>query len=42
MLNKHFMIKNIYTDHLKVIIKTLKKMGANLDVGKNYAKITNK
>ena len=39
MLNKNFLIKNIITDHLNIIIKTLIKMGANLEVKKNYVKI---
>ena len=39
MLNKNFVVKNIYPKHLKILIKTLKQMGANLVVGSNYIKI---
>ena len=39
MLNKDFIVHNINPSTLSVPIKILLKMGANLDIGKNYVKI---
>ena len=39
MLQSKFIIKNINPNHLKTPIKILQKMGAKIEIGKNYIKI---
>tara|TARA_B100001123_G_scaffold248030_1_gene277024 strand:- start:920 stop:2173 length:1254 start_codon:yes stop_codon:yes gene_type:complete len=41
MLNKNFVVKNVNPEHLIKPIKILKKMGANLIIGKNHIEIKN-